>query len=57
MLEQQLSSYLGISRPELWQPDWFLLTATLLISANTKHETLSEMTQRICDRHLCGHTA
>jgi hypothetical protein len=52
MLEQQLSSNPGIRRPELPQPDPFLFAATQLACANTKHETLSEMTQRICERHL-----
>ena len=55
MPEQQLSRNQGLRAPELSsQSDQFLLAATLLMS---NAETLSEMTQRICDRHLCRHTA
>lgn len=52
MLDQQLSVNLGIRFPQLSQLDSLILAATLLTVSNTRHESLWDITHRICDRYL-----
>ena len=50
MLDQQLSVNLGIRFPQLPHLDPPILAA--LMVSNTTHESLWDITHRICDRYL-----
>ena len=52
MLEQQLPVKKGFRLSQLSQVDPFILAAKLLMYSNTTHESIWEITERICDRYL-----
>ena len=52
MLEQQLPVSKGFRLSQLPQVDPLILAARLLTYSNTTHESIWEITQRVCDRYL-----
>ena len=52
MLEQQLPVNKGVRLSQLSQVDPLILAAKLLAYSNTMHESIWEITHRVCDRYL-----